>query len=233
MTTSTPAPRASREARFRAVYEATYDDLLRFAQRRVHPSHAEDVTAEVFLVAWRRLDDMPEGTGDARPWLFGVARATMLNHQRGDRRRDALAARLADATPRDGSSDDLAVSRLDLAAAWPRLSDAEQEVISLAVWEGSAPPRRASSSAAPRRPTACASPVPGAHCGAISTRRLSPPVPLRARTSPHRRKPSHDTARRPRDHSHLAPDGRGRPGDRPDPASPHARHTRAHPGYRP
>ncbi len=136
MTTSTPAPRASREARFRAVYEATYDDLLRFAQRRVQPSHAEDITAEVFLVAWRRMDDMPEGTDDARPWLFGVARATMLNHQRGDRRRDALAARLADATPEPSTSDDLTVSRLDLAAAWPRLSDAEQEVIGLAVWEG-------------------------------------------------------------------------------------------------
>ncbi len=136
MTTSTPAPRAAREARFRAVYEATYDDLLRFAQRRVRHSHAEDITAEVFLVAWRRMDDMPEGTDDARPWLFGVARATMLNHQRGNRRRDALATRLADATHEHSTSDDLTVSRLDLAAAWPRLSDAEQEVIGLAVWEG-------------------------------------------------------------------------------------------------
>ena len=136
MTTPSPPAQASREARFRAVYEATYGDVLRFAQRRVHPSHAEDVAGDVFLVAWRRLGDMPEGVGDARAWLFGVARATMLNHRRGDRRRDALAVRLADATPTGGASDDLSVSRLDLAVAWTRLSGAEQEAISLAVWEG-------------------------------------------------------------------------------------------------
>jgi RNA polymerase sigma-70 factor (ECF subfamily) len=138
VTTSSPALQPSREARFRAVYEATYDDLLRFAQRRVHPSHAEDVAADVFLVAWRRLDDMPDRVGDARPWLFGVARATILNHRRGRRRRDSLAVRLADATVMGGvdASDDLAASRLDLAAGWARLSDAEQEAISLTVWEG-------------------------------------------------------------------------------------------------
>ena len=135
MTTWDPA---TREARFRAVFEATYDDLLRFAQRRVHHSHAEDVTADVFLVAWRRLEDLPQQVEDARPWLFGVARATLLNHRRGSRRRDALAVRLADATlakPSD-SGVDLTVSRLDLATGWSRLSDAEQEAISLNVWEG-------------------------------------------------------------------------------------------------
>jgi RNA polymerase sigma-70 factor (ECF subfamily) len=136
--TSGPTPRATRETRFRAVYEATYDDLLRFAQRRTDPSAAEDVTAEVFLVAWRRLEDVPDAIDDARPWLFGVARATMLNHRRGERRRDALAVRLADAAVPDGSSahEELAVARLDVAAAWTRLTPAEQEVIALAVWEG-------------------------------------------------------------------------------------------------
>ena len=137
MRTSSAATRASREARFRALYEATYDDLLRFAQRRVHPTHAEDVAADVFLVAWRRLEDIPDGVGPARPWLFGVARATILNHRRGSRRRDALAVRLADETIGGvESGDDLAASRLDLAAGWARLSDAEQEAISLTVWEG-------------------------------------------------------------------------------------------------
>ena len=138
MTTAEPAAHPSSEARFRAVYEATYDDLLRFAQRRVDPSHAEDVAADVFLVAWRRLDDMPEAVGDARPWLFGVARATILNYRRSSRRRDALAVRIADATLDIGvdSSEARAASRVDLAAAWARLSAAEQEAISLTVWEG-------------------------------------------------------------------------------------------------
>jgi RNA polymerase sigma-70 factor, ECF subfamily len=138
MTTSSPAPQPSREAQFRAVYAATYDDVVRFAQRRVHPSHAEDVAADVFLVAWRRLDDMPAGVSNARPWLFGVARATMLNHRRSDRRREALAVRIADARQEDSTSasEELHVGRLDLADAWSRLSVAEQEVISLCAWDG-------------------------------------------------------------------------------------------------
>lgn len=60
MTTSAPdPPPTDAEIRFRRVYEQTYADLLRFVQRRVHPSQAEDVVAETFLVAWRRLDDLP------------------------------------------------------------------------------------------------------------------------------------------------------------------------------
>ncbi|MEU3452411.1 hypothetical protein ABZ671_02215 [Micromonospora sp. NPDC006766] len=40
-----------RELRFRALYAEAYLDVLRFAQRRVHPSQAEDVVADAFLVA--------------------------------------------------------------------------------------------------------------------------------------------------------------------------------------
>ncbi len=47
------------ERRFRALYHDAYFDLLRFAQRRVSVTHAEDVVGDVMLVAWRRLDDVP------------------------------------------------------------------------------------------------------------------------------------------------------------------------------
>jgi RNA polymerase sigma-70 factor, ECF subfamily len=80
------------------VYEATYRDLLRFVQRRVHPTHAGDIAADVFLVAWPRFDDLPPDAGDARAWHFGIAQRTLLNAQRGDRRRQALTIRIADAT---------------------------------------------------------------------------------------------------------------------------------------
>ena len=80
-----------REVRFRAVYEATYVALVRFVQRRVHPTHAEDIVADAFLVAWRRFEDLPTDAG-ARAWLFGIAQRTMLNGRRGDQRRRALTA---------------------------------------------------------------------------------------------------------------------------------------------
>ena len=143
--TAPPAPAAPREARFRAVYDACYTDVLRFVQRRSHPSHAEDVVAEVFLVAWRRLEDMPPVDDGARAWLFGVARHSLLNSQRGQDRRAALAVRIAAGPPVAPVSDDTDVvdRRLDLAAAWPRLSATDQEALALTVWDGLAAPEAA------------------------------------------------------------------------------------------
>jgi RNA polymerase sigma-70 factor (ECF subfamily) len=129
-------PTPDRERRFRALYADTYPDVLRFAQRRVHPSHAEDVVADAFLVAWRRLDTAPRDADDTRAWLFGIARNCLLNIRRGLGRQDALAVRLAElpATATDGE-DDRVVSRLDLATAWRALSAAEQETLALTVFD--------------------------------------------------------------------------------------------------
>ncbi|MDQ3710418.1 MAG: RNA polymerase sigma factor [Actinomycetota bacterium] len=133
------ALRPDREARFRALYADAYGDVLRFAQRRVHPSYAEDVTADAFLVAWRRLDEAPSRPGDLRAWLFGIARHCLLNTLRGQGRRDALAVRVAETAPSadlaDGLDADLVAQRIDLAAAWGRLSEIDQEVLSLTVFD--------------------------------------------------------------------------------------------------
>lgn len=132
------------------VYEATYTDLVRFVQRRVHLTHAEDIVADAFLVAWRRFDDLPTDAGDARAWLFSIAQRTLLNGQRGDRRRRALTLRIADATmvaqsgeTWRGSDSELVARRLDLAAAWCRLAPVHQEALSLAVWDGLTGPQAA------------------------------------------------------------------------------------------
>jgi RNA polymerase sigma-70 factor (ECF subfamily) len=135
-----------REGRFRALYAETYADVLRFAQRRVHPSHAEDVVADAFLVAWRRFEELPSGSDDARAWLFGIARHCLLNTQRGLGRQGSLAVRIAETAPAvttDGPQDDAVVQRLDLAAAWRRLSAGEQEALSLSVFEGLTSPQAA------------------------------------------------------------------------------------------
>ncbi|ADG73564.1 RNA polymerase, sigma-24 subunit, ECF subfamily [Cellulomonas flavigena DSM 20109] len=138
-------PRApDREQTFRDLYEAAYPDLRRFVQRRVHPDHVDDTLAEVFLVVWRRLDEVPAARDDARAWVFGVARRVLLNTYRGDRRRLALGVRLADATPvgHEPAPDDV-VHRIDLATAWRRLTPAHQETLALAVLDGLDAPRAA------------------------------------------------------------------------------------------
>ena len=50
----------------------------------------------MFLVAWRRRDELP---GEPLPWLYGVARKVLANHRRGGARREALAERAAAHAP--------------------------------------------------------------------------------------------------------------------------------------
>lgn len=124
-------------AAFTELYDAAYADLLRFAQRRVDPAHAEDVVAEAFLVAWRRLPDLPTRPDDARAWLFGIARGVLLNAHRTTRRQRALAVRLADPPSLvTAPADDLVSQQIDLARAWRRLSPAHQEALALTVLDG-------------------------------------------------------------------------------------------------
>jgi RNA polymerase sigma-70 factor (ECF subfamily) len=58
-----------REERFEGLFRATYPAVRAYALRRSAPEAAKDVVAETFLVAWRRLDEVPE---DALPWLYGT-----------------------------------------------------------------------------------------------------------------------------------------------------------------
>src|SRR3954470_22627326 len=82
-------------ARFEEIYAGTRLPLLRYLVRRsASVEDAADLLAEVYLVAWRRIDDVPPGD-EARLWLFGVARRTLANQHRGERRETELAAALA------------------------------------------------------------------------------------------------------------------------------------------
>ncbi|HSK90422.1 MAG TPA: RNA polymerase sigma factor [Euzebyales bacterium] len=125
------------EATFRELFATTYEDLLRFVERRVHPLAAEDVVADVFLVAWRRLDDVPVVPDEARAWLFGVAQRTMANQRRGDARRLSLHVRVgqAHAQVKDDHSADVE-ARVDLARAWSKLSQPDQEALTLVGLDG-------------------------------------------------------------------------------------------------
>src|SRR4051812_45380867 len=84
------------QIRFGRLYRDQARAILAYALRRVEgPEDAADVVAETFLVAWRRLDEVPNDAG-ARLWLFGVARRVIANRYRAERRRARLAERLAE-----------------------------------------------------------------------------------------------------------------------------------------
>ena len=126
------------EEHFETIFRQVYAELMRFAVRRVGSSQAADLVSETFLVAWRRLDDLPGTTGEARAWLFGIARRIALATYRSEVRAQALAVRLAQPGRESTASshEDGVVAAVDLSRAWNRLSAAQQEVLALTALEG-------------------------------------------------------------------------------------------------
>ena len=125
----------SRRDRFQALYEENYHRVLGYALRRAERDDAADVVAETFLVAWRRLEDVPSGE-EARLWLYGTARRVLANQKRGTRRRERLFRRLG-AESRFGSHVNPSDARLSAAAAaFARLPDGDRELLALVAWEG-------------------------------------------------------------------------------------------------
>jgi RNA polymerase sigma-70 factor (ECF subfamily) len=113
-----------------------YPRVLAYARRR-SPEEAADVVSEVFLTAWRRLDEIP---ADALPWLLGVARRTIANARRSAARRSSLP--IADpASVSDAES--TVMERADIAEAFRRLSERDREVLMLVAWDGLTPARAA------------------------------------------------------------------------------------------
>ena len=124
----------SPEEHFSALFDATHVALLGYAVRRVtDPADAADVVAETYLVAWRRLADVPAGS-EARPWLFGVARRVLANHYRGERRRLALADRLRDSLHQVVPPPEVREPSV-LERAVQRLGDDDRELLHLLAWE--------------------------------------------------------------------------------------------------
>jgi RNA polymerase sigma-70 factor (ECF subfamily) len=130
------AGREGAEARFDRIYAEHGRAVLAFALRRTtHAQDAADVVAEVFLVAWRRLDDVPSGEG-GRLWLYGVARHALANQERSERRRVRLAERLRRELPAAVQSvPPPAPETGTIRAALGRLGSEDREILRLAGWE--------------------------------------------------------------------------------------------------
>lgn len=129
------------EERFSALYRANARLVLGFALRRAaRPEDAADVVAETMLVAWRRIDDVPDGEA-ARLWLYGVARHVLANSRRSIRRRDRLGERLRQDVRRlVGPDVALGVTAsLELRQALTALSADDRELLQLTAWEGLGP----------------------------------------------------------------------------------------------
>ena len=129
------------DSRFEALYAEHAARVKAYALRRSDPATADDVVSDVFLVAWRRLAEVPE---PALPWLYGVARRVLANRRRGESRTAALRERLAGESPRGDHGPrpgDPGVRDGDprVWLALDALPEADREVLILHAWEELAP----------------------------------------------------------------------------------------------
>lgn len=118
--------------RFEAVFEAHHRRAFAYALRRTaSEADAEDVVAETFAVAWRRVADLPP-TERALPWLLGVARRVAANHRRGARRWLGLLERLrAEPQVIQGPAPETRATE-----ALARLRPDDRELLRLLAWDG-------------------------------------------------------------------------------------------------
>ena len=122
---------AQRQRAFEALYADTADAVFRYALRRTgREADADDVVAETFAIAWRRLADLPARR--ELPWLYGVARRVLANQRRTAGRQNRLRDRLrSEPLVADVPTADEGL----VLAVLGQLPANDQEVLRLALWE--------------------------------------------------------------------------------------------------
>jgi len=125
-----------REKRFDALFDAYAPDVHRYLRRRMaQPADVDDLVADVFLIAWRKLSEIPRD-GEL-PWLYRTAWMELANQ-----RRKVIpfpvggAADLEGAVGAEADPADRVVEDAEIAAAWKSLGVKDREVLRLAAWEG-------------------------------------------------------------------------------------------------
>lgn len=135
------------EALFERLYLEHHRAVLGYCARRTSKADAWDATAEVFLVAWRRLADVPMGE-EARPWLLGVAYRVLANQRRASQRRVRLYERMwrsaSDAMARPEDQLVRSEDALEVLDAVAKLGLRDREILLLSVWEDLSPKEIAS-----------------------------------------------------------------------------------------
>lgn len=152
--------------RFRDLYLNNGEDLRAYCRRRLGREDADDALVEVFAVAWRRFDKIPEGQ-EARLWLYGVARNVVRNGTRTTRRTARLSSRLTASSeaPRSGPAESLVTrsEHEDVKAALTTLSPAIRNFFGSMRGRSSPGMKSPKSSASPSLLSTCAfiAPSPG------------------------------------------------------------------------
>jgi len=107
--------------------------IAKFLYRRVEVKDVDDLSAEVFEIAWRRGGAVT--VGEELPWLYRVATNLVANHRRKNARAQKLLAAIVapDTSP---SAESIAVADIALAEAWGRLPSMSRQILALTALDG-------------------------------------------------------------------------------------------------
>lgn len=128
------------QIRYGRLYRDQGRAILAYALRRVEGAEdAADVVAETFLVAWRRLDEVPVGDG-GRLWLYAVARRVIANLHRAERRRTRLGERLTESMRIELATQPAPAGEgAEVLRTMAELGDDDRELLLLVSWEELSP----------------------------------------------------------------------------------------------
>jgi RNA polymerase sigma-70 factor (ECF subfamily) len=130
--------------RFTALYEQTRSRVYGFAVSHAGRQLADEIVSEVYLVAWRRLADIPL---PELPWLLAVARNVAAQQFRSTVRQRSIAAELRAWTTEveltAGDVGEAVAERQAVLAALAMLSASDRDLLTLVAWHGLAPAQAA------------------------------------------------------------------------------------------
>ncbi|WP_028066906.1 RNA polymerase sigma factor [Solirubrobacter soli] len=118
----------SDKQQFRSIYESHHAAVCAYFARRAARDDVEDLAAETFAIAWRKL---PRRVSDPLPWLYAVAGNVLANHRRRLARRGEFALDPSTGDPAERFGGDRG-----LAVAFAQLGERDREALCLVAWEG-------------------------------------------------------------------------------------------------
>ena len=120
---------------FGEFYRRHQAALIQFVARQIRdPEMAQDLVAESFAIAFSKVDRFDPTRGEARHWLFGIARIAMLARLREGGVERAARRRLGRAEMDNDALLEAAEARIDsslseVVAGLGQLSDREREAV--------------------------------------------------------------------------------------------------------
>lgn len=124
---------------FEDLFSAHSLAVYKYVARRHQGNDIEDLVAEVFTLAWRKMSEIPADF--QLQWLYRTAWLVLANQHRrkGDILLGDVGVNFESELELESDVADVVISNLELREAWLKLPERDREVLRLVAWEGMSP----------------------------------------------------------------------------------------------